>query len=89
MMSWYTSHLTLRIRQIYHRRTEMPVPKSGQYNRKTGKSDWISLYYIIVLRRNYFLINKDLPVISAGCSLPITSIKVGIMSARHPPSLNV
>lgn len=33
----------------------------------------------------YFTI-RDLPVISAGCSIPIISISVGTMSARHPPS---
>ena len=37
----------------------------------------------------YFLIRSDFPVISAGCSIPIISIKVGAMSAKHPPSLNV
>ena len=38
---------------------------------------------------SYFLINKDFPVISAGCSFPIISIKVGMISAKHPPSLKV
>ena len=37
----------------------------------------------------YFLISRDFPVISFGCSIPISSIRVGAMSARHPPSLNV
>ena len=37
----------------------------------------------------YFLISRDFPVISFGCSMPISSIRVGAMSARHPPSLNV
>ena len=35
----------------------------------------------------YFLIRRDFPVISAGCSIPISSIRVGAMSARQPPSL--
>ena len=33
------------------------------------------------------IINKDFPVISFGCSIPINSIRVGAISARHPPSL--
>ena len=37
----------------------------------------------------YFLINKDCPVISLGFSSPIISIRVGAMSARHPPSFKV
>ena len=37
---------------------------------------------------NYFT-NRDFPVISAGCCIPISSISVGAMSARHPPSLNL
>ena len=38
---------------------------------------------------DYFLINRDFPVISAGCSIPITLIRVGTISARHPPSRSV
>ena len=34
----------------------------------------------------YFLINKLWPVISSGCFNPISSINVGAISARHPPS---
>ena len=43
--------------------------------------------YIISLF--YFLISKDFPVISAGCSIPISSIIVGMISARHPSSFKV
>ena len=35
----------------------------------------------------YFLIRRDFPVISLGCSIPMSSIRVGAMSARQPPSL--
>ena len=38
---------------------------------------------------SYFLTRRDLPVISTGCSRPIISIRVGAMSAKQPPSLNV
>ena len=38
---------------------------------------------------SYFLINKDFPVISSGCFIPINSIKVGMISAKHPFSLKV
>ena len=34
----------------------------------------------------YYFTNNDFPVISAGCCIPISSISVGAMSARHPPS---
>ena len=37
----------------------------------------------------YFLTIRDLPVISSGCFIPIHSISVGTISARHPPSLSV
>ncbi len=37
----------------------------------------------------HFLISNDSPVISAGFSIPISSISVGAMSARQPPSLSV
>ena len=40
------------------------------------------------IQLNYFT-NSDFPVISLGCSIPISSISVGAMSARHPPSLNL
>jgi len=43
----------------------------------------------ILLNHDYFLINNDFPVISAGCSIPIISIIVGTISARHPPSRSV
>ena len=36
----------------------------------------------------YFLISSDFPVISAGCSIPISWIRVGAISARQPPSLS-
>ena len=36
----------------------------------------------------YFLTNKDFPVISFGCYIPIKSIKVGTMSHSAPPSLS-
>ncbi len=42
-----------------------------------------------LLNHDYFLINNDFPVISAGCSIPIISIIVGTMSAKHPPSRSV
>ena len=38
--------------------------------------------------RGYFT-NKDFPVISAGCSIPINSMSVGMISAKHPFSLNL
>ena len=38
---------------------------------------------------NYFLINKLFPVISFGCSIPISSISVGAISAKQPPSRKV
>lgn len=34
----------------------------------------------------YFLTSSDFPVISAGCSIPINSIIVGMISARQPSS---
>ena len=37
----------------------------------------------------YFSIRRDSPVISAGFSIPISSIRVGIISARQPPSFRV
>ena len=37
---------------------------------------------------SYFT-NKDVPDISFGCSIPINSINVGAISAKHPPSLSV
>lgn len=33
--------------------------------------------------------SKLFPVISLGCSIPISSIKVGMISARQPPSLSL
>ncbi len=37
----------------------------------------------------FYFTNKDSPVISAGFSIPIISIKVGAISASLPPSLSV
>ena len=45
--------------------------------------------FLLFISIYYFLINNDFPVISTGCVIPIVSIKVGTISARHPPSLNV
>lgn len=38
---------------------------------------------------SYRFTSRDFPVISSGCSMPIISIKVGAISARHPPSRSV
>lgn len=38
---------------------------------------------------NHAFTNRDLPVISLGCSNPISSIRVGAISARQPPSLSL
>ena len=35
------------------------------------------------------LMSRDVPVISFGCSIPISSIRVGAMSAKQPPSLSL
>ena len=45
------------------------------------------LHDLIAVKFSYFLTNRDLPVISFGCSIPISSIRVGAISARQPPSL--
>ena len=37
----------------------------------------------------YFSTRSDFPVISAGCSIPISWISVGTISARHPFSRSV
>ena len=37
----------------------------------------------------YFSTRRDSPVISFGCSMPISWIRVGMMSARHPFSRSV
>ena len=37
----------------------------------------------------YFFRSRDFPVISTGCSLPMTWIRVGTISARTPPSASV
>ena len=34
----------------------------------------------------YYFTNNDAPDISFGCSIPINSINVGAISAKHPPS---
>ena len=47
-----------------------------------------SFYAFYFLSKSYFT-NKDFPVISSGCSIPINSINVGAISAKHPFSLNV
>ncbi len=49
----------------------------------------IIMFVLYITISLYFLISRDFPVISFGCSIPISSIRVGAMSARHPPSLNV
>ena len=50
----------------------------------------VAFRYFPVMRFIFYLfISRDFPVISAGCSIPMISIIVGIMSARHPPSLSV
>lgn len=58
-----------------------PIPKA--------LIDVIITYFSIFFNLFYFFINKDFPVISAGCSIPIISINVGAISARHPPSRKV
>ena len=48
---------------------------------------FLFLHDLIAVKFSYFLIKSDLPVISFGCSIPISSIRVGAISARQPPSL--
>ena len=45
--------------------------------------------YLYTTNSSIVLINNDLPVISFGCSIPIVSINVGTMSAKHPPSASI
>ena len=37
----------------------------------------------------FYFTSSDFPVISFGCSRPISSMRVGAISARQPPSLNL
>ena len=41
------------------------------------------------LNSGCYFTNKDFPVISAGCSIPINSMSVGMISAKHPFSRNL
>ena len=74
------------------------------HNKKTGSGGpedpgrtclFIAYYFILSALRQTgllhqaFFTRRDLPVISLGCSLPITSIRVGTMSARTPSSAMV
>lgn len=69
--------LYLRGYSDYYNKISLPHP----FQNESGRDIFtISLY---------FLISRDFPVISFGCSMPISSIRVGAMSARQPPSLNV
>lgn len=43
---------------------------------------------LLIFSMFYFLMSRDFPVISSGCSIPISSMSVGAISARQPPSLN-
>ena len=49
----------------------------------------MSIFLSVLQAVLYFLISRECPVISLGCSMPIISISVGTMSARHPPSFRV
>lgn len=40
-----------------------------------------------MMRLSIYYIKSDFPVISSGCSFPNKAIKVGAISAKHPPSL--
>lgn len=71
---------------------QIPFPVSAFLNIRINCAHTI-IYCIVSSHTNdlsvYFLINRDFPVISAGFSIPISSIRVGTISARHPPSLKV
>lgn len=55
---------------------------------ETSKVRFFSLYSIMtcLLSRFYFLTRSEVPVISFGCSIPISSRSVGTISASFPPS---
>ena len=78
----YTSSLPRRVRDFH------PLERAhgAQTKKRRRVLSPIASFHIILL--SYFLINKDFPVISAGCSIPINSIIVGMISARHPSSFN-
>ena len=71
-------------------KTQIEVKKTpdnfGNHHNHPG----ISLFtYIQIGFSLYFSIRRLSPVMSAGCSIPISWISVGMMSARHPFSLKV
>ena len=71
---------------LHAKRMEKTVMAKYFFTKKPPKNFF--LVFPITVLLFYFFINKELPVISSGCSIPINSIKVGTISARHPPSFN-
>ena len=80
---------TPKIKQfLYFRRP--PQPNTSKRCKNTAKSlQNAATNDAFPMELYHFLTISDFPVISAGCSMPITSISVGTMSARTPPSLSV
>ena len=57
----------------------------GNNSNLTKAEKGIKLFFLFYA----FFTRRDFPVISSGCSIPISSIRVGTISARRPPSLSV
>ena len=81
---WYNNSFLIYASSEKNR---MLACRFGEHRDNSRNSQSVFLVVSISPLRSYFLINKDFPVISFGCSIPISSINVGAISARHPPSL--
>ena len=64
---------------VFHRRQKL--------FHNLSRSDGADSYAHPVSHLDYFT-SRDFPVISLGCSIPISSMRVGAISARQPPSLS-